>query len=123
VAVFPSVRARSGDQDGLPVALLEALAVGTPVVASDLPGLRAAVLGDGMRDTDPTGLVVEPGDVQALAVAIGALLVDAPGRVRMGEAAVRRASAYSMDAIGARYVTHLQEAVRGTSAPDEGEQR
>ena len=105
VAVFPSVRARSGDQDGLPVSLLEALATGTPVVASDLPGLADAVGGGG----DPAGIVVAPGDVAGLTAAIVRLLGDDAERDRMGRAARARAAEYSVDAVGARYVALLRE--------------
>jgi glycosyltransferase involved in cell wall biosynthesis len=118
VAVFPSVRARSGDQDGLPVALLEALAVGTPVVASDLPGLSDAVVGGAVGGADdvsaPAGLLVEPGDAGALSDAIRMLLTDPGARERMGAAAVERAAAYSMDAIGGRYVALLRAAAERT---------
>lgn len=111
VAVFPSVRARSGDQDGLPVALLEALAVGTPVVASDLPGLAEAV------GADPScGVTVEPGDSAALATAVGRLLADPVLRDELGGRAVDRAAEYSMTVIGAEYVRLLRE-VSGTAAP------
>jgi colanic acid/amylovoran biosynthesis glycosyltransferase len=103
VAVFPSVRARSGDQDGLPVALLEAMAAGTPVVASDLPGLSEAVSGP-----PAAGLLVPPGDAAALAGAMERLLGDDGLRRRAGEAAVRRAGEYSVEAIGAKYVELLQ---------------
>lgn len=120
VAVFPSVRARSGDQDGLPVALLEAMAAGTPIVASDLPGLSDAVAG-GDAGAEPAGRLVEPGDAGALAAAIGSVLSDAEARRRMGRAAVERAATYSMDAIGARYVALLQAAVGSGSAPHEGD--
>ena len=108
VAVFPSVRARSGDQDGLPVSLLEALATGTPVVASDLPGLADAVSGGGA----PAGLVVAPGDVAGLAAALARLLGDGAERDRMGRAARARAAEYSVDAVGARYVDLLREVAR-----------
>ena len=105
VAVFPSVRARSGDQDGLPVALMEAMAVGTPVVASDLPGLRDAVHGE-----PESGVVVPPGDDRALAAALQRLLRDEDLRERLGRQAAGRAEGYSVDAIGAKYVGLLQDA-------------
>jgi glycosyltransferase involved in cell wall biosynthesis len=108
VAVFPSVRARSGDQDGLPVSLLEALATGTPVVASDLPGLSDAVAGG----AEPAGLLVEPGDTAGLTAALTRLLGDDDERERMGRAARAQATEYSVDAVGGRYVQLLQEVIR-----------
>ncbi len=61
------------------VVLLEAMACGRPVIASDLPGVRA-VVSDG-KD----GLLVEPGDVSALAGKMRMLLDDARRRREMGE--------------------------------------
>lgn len=71
----------------LPSRLANMLASGRPVVATAAPGtgIADAVAG--------CGLVVAPGDEQAFAAAI-ALLVDAPqARLRLGEAARRRAAA------------------------------
>jgi len=61
------------------VSAIEAQAAGVPVVFSDLPGVREAVT-DGVG-----GLMVPPGDPQALADAICRLLTDAPLRRRLGE--------------------------------------
>ena len=44
VVVVPSVAAASGDQDGLPLVLLEAMAAGVPIVGSDLPGINEALV-------------------------------------------------------------------------------
>ena len=97
VVVFPSVAAASGDQDGLPVALLEAMAAGRPVIASDLPGLRDAVV-DGV-----SGVVVPSGEPDALRDAVRALLADPATAARLGRAAGERAEEYSVGRIGDRY--------------------
>jgi colanic acid/amylovoran biosynthesis glycosyltransferase len=97
IAIFPSVPSVSGDQDGLPVALLEALGAGCAVIVSDLPGLSEAV-SDG-----ESGLVVRPGDHVALANALVRLTSDAPLRDRLSRGARERASQYSIASIGERY--------------------
>jgi glycosyltransferase involved in cell wall biosynthesis len=106
IAVFPSVRAASGDQDGLPVALLEAMASGCAVIVSDLPGLNEAVL------HDDSGLVVASGDVDALRASLVALIADAGLRERLGSAAASRARLYDVDAVAIDY-GHLLAQVAG----------
>jgi glycosyltransferase involved in cell wall biosynthesis len=66
--------------DTFPSGVLEALACGTPVVASRVGGIPEQV-------GDETGVLVEPGDPTALAAAIEGLLADPERRRRMGEAA------------------------------------
>ena len=68
------------EREGLGVAVLEAQALGVPVVASRSGGLVEAVA-DGH-----TGVLVPHGDVPALAAAIKALLGDEPRRMQMSQA-------------------------------------
>lgn len=103
VVVFPSVPAASGDQDGLPVALLEAMAAGCAVVASQLPGIDAAV------EDHRSGVLVPPGQPQALAGVLRELLGDADLRARLGDAAAIRADAFSVHALGKQYCELLSK--------------
>jgi colanic acid/amylovoran biosynthesis glycosyltransferase len=106
VAVFPSVPAATGDQDGLPVALLEAMAAGCAVIASDLPGIDTAV------QTGVSGLLVPPGEPAALADAARLLLSDAALRERLGRAAAARSGDFSIESTGLRYRRVLLDAMR-----------
>jgi glycosyltransferase involved in cell wall biosynthesis len=110
--VFPSVAAAGGDQDGLPVALLEGMAAGRPVVASDLPGLADAVV------SGESGQLVPSGDVQALATAIEQLLSDPERSAALGRGAALRAESYGVDRVGAAYV-QLLDWVRQGRDPDQ----
>jgi colanic acid/amylovoran biosynthesis glycosyltransferase len=111
IIVVPSLPASSGDQDGLPVALLEAMGLGSCVVASRMPGIDEAVE-DGV-----SGLLVPPADPAALADALRALLADPGRRAALGAAAAARAEAFSMEATGARYVEILLDAARNGAPP------
>lgn len=110
VVVVPSIRASSGDQDGLPVALLEAMASGCAVVASDLPGINEVIV------PGESGLLVPPGDVAALARAIAVLSAAPERRQGMGRAAAERAEDFSVDRVAERYVTLLRSVVRAAQA-------
>jgi len=68
--------------EGLPLVLLEAMAVGAPIVATDVGDVGGVV--------DDTAVVVAPGDHQALAGAIAALLADPTHAARLGASARQR---------------------------------
>jgi glycosyltransferase involved in cell wall biosynthesis len=70
--------------EGLPVSVIEAMAAGRAVVATDIPGTNEIVV-DG-----ETGLLVPPGDPHALTGALGRLLDDAALRREMGSAGRER---------------------------------
>ena len=97
VAIFPSVRSATGDQDGLPVALLEAMGSACAVIASDLPGLNLAV-----RDGE-SGLLDPSGDTQALARAIDRLVRDPAERRRLAAGAAARARQFDVATVAKGY--------------------
>ncbi len=80
VVAIPSVRDDSGNVDGLPNIVLEALASGTPLVATPAGGIGSVV------EHDRTGLLVGERDAGALAQAIAALAADPDRRIRLGNA-------------------------------------
>ncbi len=84
VFVQASVVLPDGDRDGIPNVLLEAMASGLPVVASDVAGIPEAVT-DG-----ETGLLVPSSDPDALAAAIARLAADPALRSALGHAARAR---------------------------------
>ncbi len=85
--------------EGLPMAVLEAMAHGLPVIATRVGAVPEAVT-DGRE-----GFLIEPGDVEDLADRMLRLARDAGLRGRMGEAARRRAEAdFSLDAMVDRIV-------------------
>jgi starch synthase len=93
VYAFPSRR------EGFPVAPVEAMACGVPVVAADVPGI-AEILAGGEAGG---GVIVPPEDSRALADALARLLDDEPLRSELGRRASRRAeTAFSLDAVGRR---------------------
>jgi glycogen(starch) synthase len=75
-------------EGGVANVFIEAMACGCPVVASTAGGGPEAVA------EGETGLLVPPGDVDAVARALDRILADAPLRRRMGRAARRRVEEY-----------------------------
>ena len=67
--------------DCLPLAVMEALAAGVPVITTAVAALPEAVV------NGANGAIVPVGDADALGAAITDLCADAPRRVRMGHAA------------------------------------
>lgn len=85
-------------QEGRPTSIMEAMATGLPVIATDV-GAVADLVVEGQ-----TGLLVAAGDTQALSQAILALLEDAPRRRAMGAAARQIAEvAFTLDDMALRY--------------------
>lgn len=85
VCVLPCIVAPDGDRDGLPTVLLEAFALGVPVVSTTVSGVPEIV------EHGESGLLVPPMDSIKLAAAIEALLSSRALRERCALAGVARA--------------------------------
>lgn len=80
------------------VVLLEAMAVGTPVVASDIMGYRA------LAGATAAACLVPPGDPAGLAARLLAVLGDQATSARLRSAGHTLAAAHSFDALARRYL-------------------
>ena len=89
---------------------LETAAAGKPIVASDIGGLRDVVV------DEETGLLVAPGDPEAMAAALRRLLADAKLRERMGAAARAQAAGFGPDAVVPRFEEAYEAALQARLA-------
>jgi glycosyltransferase involved in cell wall biosynthesis len=103
VFVLPCRRSNRGDQDGLPVAIVEAMSVGVPVVATPLSGIPEVV-----RHLE-SGLLVLPEDPGALAAAIEELLANRVLRDRLRGGGWEVAAGFDLSACVERLRSLFQE--------------
>lgn len=112
IFVLPSYR------EGFPRSVLEAMATGLPVVATDIRGCREAVV------HGETGWIVPPRDAEALTAAVRHLLRDEPLARSMGDRGLRRShERFNEQLVGARFVRVIDEMTDRASAVREGPTR
>ena len=104
--------------EGLPLALLEAMFAGCPIVATDVGQVRVALAnGD-------AGILVEPGNSHSLAAGLDRLLSDPSEARRLGNvAAVRAAGEYDLSRMVHRYAGLYENALRARAVGDRGARR
>ena len=90
-------------QESFGIVLLEAMAAGVPIVASDIHGFK------NVMQRNVQGLLVEPKNPRALAAALYALSRDADLRHEMGDAGRARAPEFSWDRVTERIVDFYYE--------------
>lgn len=84
VFALPCRVAKSGDRDGIPVVLMEAMARGRCVISGDLETIRELI------EDDVSGVMIPPGDLGALVDVLGALTSDRQRVDELGRAARKR---------------------------------
>ena len=94
------------------IVLLEAMASGKPIVASDIHGYRSVVR------RGEQGLLVPPGDPRALAGALARLLSDDGLRARMGASGRERAKQFSWPSVVAKVEAYYEFVIRRLAAHD-----
>lgn len=98
----------SSDYEGLPNALMEAMAVGVPCISTDCPcGGPRELFGDELKD-----MLVPVGDVEALADKMIELLSDDEKRLHVGANMRKRAKMFRADVIGEQWVAYIEQVMR-----------
>jgi glycosyltransferase involved in cell wall biosynthesis len=108
--------------EGQSLALIEAMAAGLPVAATAVggnPEVMGEKEGKGERGEGPAGLLVPPGDPEALGAALARLLADRPGARELGERARARARGeFSLEVMLGRYrALYAERLGQGTTDP------
>jgi glycosyltransferase involved in cell wall biosynthesis len=95
----------SSAREGLPIALLEATASGLPFIATDVGGCRE------LAEAFGNGIIVPPGDAQALAAAITELANNPELIVPLSQAAVEARSSISIETAAREHVAIYEQLV------------
>lgn len=101
VFVMPSVTAEDGDQEGLGLVMLEAMASGLPVVASRSGGIIEII--DHMQN----GILVEERDSEAIANAVNRLLMDELLRNTITKHGYKKVAEYDYKVLADKYIERL----------------
>jgi colanic acid/amylovoran biosynthesis glycosyltransferase len=112
ILVQPSVVAPDGDMDGIPNTLIEAMALGVPVVTTSLSGIPELVI-DG-----ETGVVVRPGDAEELAAGLQRVVEDPEAATRRAAAGLAKVGAEFDIADSAAAMASLLERVMNPDKPE-----
>ncbi len=115
--VLPCRIAKSGDRDGIPVVLMEAMASGVPVIAGDIPSIRELVR------HDQSGLLVAPESVEELGAAVTRMLRSDEDRDRLARGGrVRVVEEFDLSLNVGRIATSIARAhgVEASAAPTPG---
>ena len=100
--------------DACPTVAMEAMATQRPVIASRIGGLPELV------DHERTGLLVRPGEPEALATAMAHLAADAHVRREMGEAGMEKGKAFTVGHVVGRLEEAYERVVRNAPARARG---
>lgn len=103
VFAVPSITAKDGDQEGLPLVMLEAMASGLPVVASDSGGI-SQVITDGVN-----GLLCEEKNIAELAEKIRLLIKDENMRKKISASAEKSVQEFDYAVLASRYMEILND--------------
>jgi colanic acid/amylovoran biosynthesis glycosyltransferase len=104
ILVLPSIITADGQQEGIPVVLVEAMANGAPLISTTTGSIADLVV-------PGTGLLVDPGDVASLAEALHSSIADAAASdARARRAYDRVRSEFSLGATSAALWRHICEA-------------
>jgi glycosyltransferase involved in cell wall biosynthesis len=104
---LPSIIDSSGELEGIPVALMEALAYGIPAISTETGGIPE-LLGDG------AGALVKPADAQALTDAIQRIMEDSEYRATLIETGYARVSAdFNIQTVADRLVELMESPCGG----------